>query len=84
MDNYGEFTQSIFNLKDSVSELRAIWKDQTAPSYEAIHENFERFSFNTWQQNLVAVEMHELVKENYSESEFDQMLDKLSARLAEL
>ena len=79
MDNYGEFTQSIFNLKDSVSELRAIWKDQTAPSYEAIHENFERFSFN-----LVAVEMHELVKENYSESEFDQMLDKLSARLAEL
>lgn len=82
MDQYGEFSQVISQLNDNLSEVRAVWQDQTAQTYDSINENTEGFSACIWQNYANAVQMYDIEKKNYHEEEFEQVIGQLSSRVS--
>ena len=43
MEKYGEFTDSVNSLDSSLVQVRSVWVDQTAVSYDGINENMKAY-----------------------------------------
>jgi len=82
MDKYGEFTDSVNSLDSSLVQVRSVWVDQTAVSYDGINENMKAYVSQITGYLENSVKAHNLVKNNYRESEIDDELNQLSAKVA--
>lgn len=81
MEQYGEFSQSINNLESSLSEVRCVWTDETARTYDCINDNMKVFAMQIWAYYCNSVKGYDIVKNNYDEAEFDDELRQLSAKI---
>lgn len=81
MEQYGEFSESINRLESNLSEVRCVWADQTAQTYDHINENMEAFTMQIWAYYCNSVSGYEAVKANYNEAEFDDELNQLNSRI---
>ncbi len=81
MEQYGEFFEVLCRLKDGLEQVRAVWQDQTAVTYDSINDNTERYSAQVWLCYSYAVEGYNAVKTNYNEAEFEHILSQLDARI---
>ena len=41
MEQYGEFLENISRLENNLREVRSVWDDQTARTYDHINENMQ-------------------------------------------
>ncbi len=81
MEQYGDFTNVINRLECSLNEVRAVWADQTALTYEHINENMQHFAAQIWNYYNNSVTGHNAVKTNYNEAEFDNEINQLNSRI---
>lgn len=82
MEKYGEFIDSINKLDSVLSTVQRVWTDQTARTYATINENMKEFVSKISSYLDYSVEVYELVKKYYRESEIDEELNVLSTRVA--
>lgn len=82
MDQYGEFSGIISNLQSSLSEVRTVWTDQTAATYDCIDENIQRFVMQIWIYFSNTNIAYDTAKKYYNKNDFDENLDMLSAKAA--
>lgn len=82
MEQFGEFTENISNLESSLTTVRSVWVDQTAMTFDEINENMKVFvsQITAYKENSIAG--YNAVKANYNESEFENDLNQLSAKVA--
>lgn len=82
MEQYGEFTENINRLESDLATVRAVWKDQTAITYDAINENMKVFVSQITAHLENSVAGYNAVKQNYNESQFEDELNRLEAKVA--
>lgn len=82
MEQYGDFTDTLIRLKSSLIEVRTVWSDQTALTYDHINENMEHFAMQIWNYYNNSLAGYNAVKANYNESEFDETLNQLNSKIA--
>ena len=82
MEQFGEFTENISNLESSLTTVRSVWVDQTAMTFDEINENMKVFvsQITAYKENSIAG--YNAVKANYNESEFENDLNQLGAKVA--
>ena len=82
MEQLGEFTENINRLESNWASVRSVWTDQTALTYNDMHENMKGFAaqIHAYSENSVAG--YNAVKANYNESEFDRELNDLGSKVA--
>ncbi len=82
MEQYGEFTQVINRLEDSLREVRTVWTDQTAITYDCINENMQNFAMQMWTCYTNCEEGYNAEKANYNQAEFDGIVNQLASKAA--
>lgn len=82
MNQYGDFTEIINRLNGDLSDVRMVWLDQTATTYDHMNENMEHFAIQIWAYYNNSLAGHNAVKSNYNESEVDDMINQLNAKIA--
>lgn len=81
MEQYGDFTEAITRLESGLSEVRTLWTDQVAMTYDNINENMQHFAIkiqNCYNNSVVG---HNAVKANYNEAEFDSTINQLNSKI---
>ena len=61
---YGDFLGSMIRLDDELREVRAVWNDQTALTYDHINENMKMISAKIWEHYCNSLNGYESVKQN--------------------
>lgn len=82
MERYGDFAEIINRLEGSLAEVRTVWVDQTALTYDSINENMQHFATRIWDFHNNSVAGHNAVKANYNESEFDSTVNQLNSKVS--
>ena len=82
MNQYGDFTETINRLNSDLGDVRTIWFDQTALTYDHVNENMEHFAIQIWMYYNNSLAGYNAVKANYNESEFDDTINQLNAKIA--
>lgn len=82
MEQYGEFIENVNRLESNLTTVRAVWKDQTAITYDAINENMKVFVSQITAHLEISVAGYNAVKQNYNESQFEDELNRLDAMIA--
>ena len=85
MDNqFGEFTKNIIALKDVLQEVRGIWQDQTANTYDALNENIEACSQKIWAHLVNSQNWFAALKRNYDSDEYDKYVASMAVQVEEV
>lgn len=84
MGVYGIFGAVIADLESSLSQVRSVWTDQTAQTYDCINENMLQLAQLVWEGRERASAGEQAVKENYDEGEYDSILYNLGSRINSL
>ena len=79
---YGDFTDSVIRLNDGLREVRTVWNDKTARTYDTINENMEHFAKQVWENYSYARQGYESAKMSYNESEIDEQLSLISSKIS--
>lgn len=82
MNQYGNFTETISRLNGDLNDVRTVWMDQTALTYDHLNENMERFAIQIWNYYNNSLAGYNAVKANYNESEFDDTINQLNSKIA--
>ena len=81
MEQYGEFSASISSLESNLGEVRCVWTDETARTYDSINDNIKAFAMQIWAYYCNSVEGYEIVQSNYNEADFEDELRQLNAKI---
>ena len=81
MNQYGDFTQIINRLSNDLAEVRSVWVDATAMSYDIINENMEYIAQRIWGYYTNTVAGYDVVKQNYNEGVCDDEINMLHMRM---
>lgn len=84
MNQYGIFSGGIAELDHSLTQVRTVWTDKTAQTYNCINENMEDIACKIWSCHQSAAAGEQAVRENYREEEFDAVLHNLGSRIGQL
>ena len=85
MDNqYGEFTKNIIALKNDLEEVRSIWQDQTANTYDVLNENIESFTQRIWLHLVDSQNGYDALKRNYDSDEYDRFVARMAVQVEEV
>ena len=84
MEMYGIFSATISNMEHSLSQVRSVWTDLTAQTYDTINDNLTSLSQSIWSGRESAAAGEAAVRENYNEGEFESILNSLGSRIASL
>lgn len=81
MSRYGEFTDNINTLDRDLDSVRTVWTDQTAITYDSINDNMKVFASKITALFGNAEAGFNAVKANYDESQFEDTIGRLSAKV---
>lgn len=81
MEKFGEFTENIVSLEDSMETVMSVWNDQTALTYIALNENVKQFAMQITLHHENIVDGYNMLKANYKESEIENELNILAAKV---
>ncbi len=84
MEQYGIFGAVLAELNEALAQVRSVWTDQTAQTYDGINENMEAYAQRIWASAQTAATGEEMVRKNYDEGEFESILNNLGGRVARL
>ena len=82
MEQYGVFAEIIRRLEDNLREVRTVWTDKIAASYDPINENIKQFAIQIWNLHNTSVDGYNAVKAVYDEGEFEDRLRQLNSKIA--
>ena len=82
MEQFGDFTETINRLNNDLSDVRKVWFDQTAVTYDLINENMAHFANQIWNNYNSSLLGYNAVKANYNESEFDDTINQINSKIA--
>ncbi len=82
MQNCGIFNENLINLDNCFKEVRTVWNDDTAASFEVLNENIEEQTAKVWAHLKNAEMGFQAVQKNYDEDEFDNILSQLSGMVS--
>ena len=81
MSQYGDFTNMINRLESNLGDVRSVWVDQTARTYDYINENMQSFTMQIWKHYCNSNATLNVVKANYDESEFGDELSQTQSKI---
>lgn len=77
-EQYGEFLSSVRKLDDALREVRLVWNDQTARSFDSVNDNMKFLSEKIIIAKGSAISSMKMLKDNYDEEEFDNTIHRLN------
>ena len=83
-EQYGEFGKNIIALDNALEQVKTVWMDETAKSYDALNENVKICAEKIWALFSDSKAGTEAVKKNYSPDEVDKELAKFGMRIEQV
>lgn len=77
---YGELSPYIIRLDENYENVRQVWNDGVARSYEGLNDNIKKCAERIWACYSRSVEGRDAVKKNYSETEVARDLSILAQK----
>lgn len=77
MERENKFANCIHNLENSLSEVRTVWMDQTAFTYDAINDNMKSFTDKIWLTFCESTASYNDMKKAYNEEEEENILREM-------
>ena len=77
-EQYGEFLESALKLDGALAEVRVVWTDQTAMTFDKVNDNMEFFFKKIVATKENAISTMKVLKSNYNEDEIDDIVHKLN------
>ena len=85
MDNqYGEFIKNIIALKDDLQEVRSVWQDQTANTFDALNENIEACTQRIWLHLVDSENGYAALKRNCDSDDYDRYVAQMAVQVEEV
>ena len=85
MDNqYGEFIKNIIALKEDLQEVRSVWQDQTANTFDALNENIEACTQRIWLHLVDSENGYAALKRNYDSDDYDRYVAQMAVQVEEV
>ena len=76
-EQYGEFGKNIIALDNALEQVKTVWTDETAKSYDTLNENVKICAEKIWALFSDSKAGTEAVKKNYNPDETDKDLARL-------
>ena len=81
---FGEFTKDIIALNVNLQELRGIWQDQTASTYDVLNENVEVCAQRIWAYLVNSQNGYAALKRNYDSDDYDRYVAQMAVQVEEV
>ena len=82
-EQYGEFGKNIIALDNAQEQVKTVWKDETARSYDSVNENVKICAQKIWALFSDSKAGMEAVKKNYNPDEVDKELNRIGMQIAQ-
>lgn len=83
-DQYGEFSKNIAMLDTAQEQVRTVWKDETAKSYDVLNDNVKLCAGKIWSLFCDSKAGMEAVKKNYDSEEVDKDISRLGMQIEQV
>ena len=83
-EQYGEFRKNIASIDSAQEQVKAVWKDETASSFDVLNENVKLCVQKIWALFSDSKAGTEAVKKNYNPDEVDKEIAKLGMRIEQV
>lgn len=81
---YGEFVNSIIKLDDAQAQVKAVWRDGTANSFDRINDNIKLCAEKIWALYSDSSTCVSAVKQNYDADAVDKELCRLAMQVEQV
>ena len=83
-EQYGEFGKNIIALDNAQEQVKTVWIDETAKSYDTLNENVKACVGKIWALFSDSKSGTEAVKKNYNPDDVDKELARLGMRIEQV
>ena len=83
-EQYGEFGKNIIVLDNAQEQVKTVWKDETARSYDSVNENVKICAQKIWALFNDSKAGMEAVKKNYNPDEVDKELNRIGMQIEQV
>lgn len=83
-EQYGEFNKNIAMLNTAQEQVRTVWKDEVAKSYDVLNDNVKLCVGKIWSLFSDSKAGVEAVKKNYNSEEVDKDISRLSMQIEQV
>lgn len=82
-EQFGEFAKIVSALDETQSQVRVVWNDRTAASFDVMNDNVKACAQRMWAHYTDSLNGATAVKSNYHPDEIDRSLVLLERQLEE-
>ena len=83
-EQHGEFSKSISLLDAAQEQVRTVWRDETARSYDSLNDNVKMCTQKIWALFCDSKAGVEAVKKNYDSDAIDKELARLGMQIEQV
>lgn len=83
-EQYGEFGKNIIALDNALEQVKTVWMDETAKSYDTLNENVKICTQKIWSFFSNSCAGTEAVKQHYNPDDVDKELARLGMRIEQV
>ena len=83
-EQYGEFSKNIVALDTAQEQVRSVWLDETAKSYDSLNNNVKKCVQRIWALFSDSKNGTDAVKRNYNSDEVEKELSHLGIQIEQI
>ena len=83
-EQYGEFSKNIASLDNAQEQVKNVWRDETARSFDVLNDNVKFCVKKIWSLFCDSQAGVEVVKKNYDSDTIDKDLARLGMQIEQV
>lgn len=81
---YGEFSNSIVKLDTAQEQVKTVWRDEVAKSYDVMNDNIKLCAGKIWSLFCDSKAGMDAVKKSYDSEEVDKEISRFSIQIEQV
>ena len=81
---YGEFSNSIVQLDTAQEQVKTVWRDEVAKSYDVMNDNIKLCAGKIWSLFCDSKAGIDAVKKSYDSEEVDKEISRFSIQIEQV
>lgn len=81
---YGEFSNSIVKLDTAQEQVKTVWRDEVAKSYDVMNDNIKLCAGKIWSLFCDSKAGIDAVKKSYDSEEVDKEISRFSIQIEQV
>lgn len=83
-EQYGEFSKNFALLDSAQEQVKTVWRDETARSFDQLNDNVKLCSERIWSLFCDSKAGVEMVKKNYNSDAIDKEIARLGIQIEQV